>query len=219
MSTSQLSIRLTLALVRLGLRRPRHVIWSVVGVVVLLGALMVRIQVDTDPENMLPGDHPVRELNREIRAEFGGDQLVVAGLVSDQGWGIAAIERVGALHRQLQGDPRIDGDRIASVASIDGVGTAADMVEVQELADAHPVLGGLVLTPDGTTLAVFVPIIDKDDAAETAEDIERLIEDDPAFAGAEIALAGLRWPRTRSVPRCSCRWVCSHPSPVRSSSS
>ena len=68
----RLATNVTARLVAMGMRRPRRVVWSVAGVVVMLGALMVRIEVDTDPENMLPSDHPVRELNQQMRADFGG---------------------------------------------------------------------------------------------------------------------------------------------------
>jgi predicted RND superfamily exporter protein len=50
---------------------------------VVLLALFVRVQVDTDPESMLSADAPVRVLNEEIRTTFGTRDMVVVGLFSD----------------------------------------------------------------------------------------------------------------------------------------
>ncbi len=42
------------AIVDLGIRRPRWVITAVIVVTVVLAAATVRVEIDTDPENMLP---------------------------------------------------------------------------------------------------------------------------------------------------------------------
>ena len=47
------------AVVGLGMDRPRLVMLLTVLVTVVLAAAIVRVDVDTDPENMLPGDDPV----------------------------------------------------------------------------------------------------------------------------------------------------------------
>ena len=46
---------------------------------------MVRVDVDTDPENMLPHDDPVRVLNRSIQSDFGTRDMIVLGIVNDDG--------------------------------------------------------------------------------------------------------------------------------------
>ena len=74
-----------LRLVELGLDRPRPVLAATALLTVVLAALMVFIEVDTDPENMLPTDHPVRVLNREIEDRFAGNETIVVGIEAADG--------------------------------------------------------------------------------------------------------------------------------------
>ena len=64
------------AVVGLGMDRPRLVMLLTVLVTVVLGVAIVRVDVDTDPENMLPASDPVRELNRSIKADFGTRDMI-----------------------------------------------------------------------------------------------------------------------------------------------
>ena len=60
-----------MALVETAMRRRRWVLWGALLLTVLLGAQIVRIKTDTDPENMLPSDDPVRVRNEQLADEFG----------------------------------------------------------------------------------------------------------------------------------------------------
>jgi hypothetical protein len=64
------------AIVNLAIDRPRFIIASALVITVVLAALIVRVQIDTDPENMLPGDDPVRVLDDSIRKDFGYQRRV-----------------------------------------------------------------------------------------------------------------------------------------------
>ena len=193
MFVTALATGVTRRLVRLGLDRPRAVIWTLVIGTLALGALVVRVQVDTDPENMLPGDHPVRELNREIRETFGGDRVIVAGLLADEPLGAEQLGAVSRLHAQLAQDTDVRGDELVSVASVlerpgDEVVDIDDLVA--EVA-GNPLLAGLVLTEDGHTAAIFIPVADKDAAADVGSRVEDLVAGYPALAGIELYVAGL----------------------------
>jgi len=50
---------------------------------VALGALIPRIKVDTDPENMLSADEPVRVFHDRIKEEFVLSDMVVVGIVNN----------------------------------------------------------------------------------------------------------------------------------------
>ena len=193
MSVAAFASRLTQRLVRLGLAKPRAVISGVVIGTLLLGALIVRVEVDTDPENMLPGDHPVRELNAEIRATFGGNDVVVAGLTSSEALGSDELDAVSDLHAVLVDDADVMGPEVVSLASVldrpgDPVGSVG--LVAQQIA-ANPLLAGLVLTDDGRTAAVFVPLVDKGAASEVTSRIEDVVAADPRVGDVELHVAGL----------------------------
>ena len=70
MTTKPEARTLWLGIVELGLRWPKLVLLAALVITLALGALIYRAEIDTDPENMLPSDDPVRVLNRSIRADF-----------------------------------------------------------------------------------------------------------------------------------------------------
>ncbi|MHC4544618.1 MAG: efflux RND transporter permease subunit [Planctomycetota bacterium] len=49
-----------------------------------LGALIPRISVDTDPENMLSEDEPVRVFHNDVKERFSLNDIVVVGVVNDK---------------------------------------------------------------------------------------------------------------------------------------
>ncbi len=50
----------------------------------LLGALIPLIKVDTDPENMLSSDEPVRVFHNQTKKQFALNDIVVVGIVNDK---------------------------------------------------------------------------------------------------------------------------------------
>ena len=63
---------------------PRQVIWTIVLASLALAACMVWIKVDTDPENMLAEDEPVRLFHTAQKKEFALYDMVVVGVVNEQ---------------------------------------------------------------------------------------------------------------------------------------
>jgi hypothetical protein len=78
----------------------------------VFATLFVRIPVDTDPENMLPADSPVRLLNAEMRKTFGTGEMIVVGL-TDIGHGHMPGEghRVAGWDRQDPQEGASPGDQ------------------------------------------------------------------------------------------------------------
>ncbi|MFW6163074.1 MAG: efflux RND transporter permease subunit, partial [Planctomycetota bacterium] len=72
------------AIGRFAVSRPKVVIGVMVAATVLLGALIPRVKVDTDPENMLAEDEPVRVLHNDMKREFGLHDMVVLGVVNEE---------------------------------------------------------------------------------------------------------------------------------------
>ncbi len=173
------------------LRRARTVAWLVAGAVVLASFGFLRLQVDTDPENMLPSDDPVRVRNAELRDDLGVHPMIVVGLfgpVDDQA-SLAAIDRI---HRGLTARPDVVAEATVSPASAFDRPplTDADVEAVISGIEADPVLGGSVLFADEPGAAFYVAIVDKGAATDVADAARSLIASEPAVAGREVAIAG-----------------------------
>ena len=166
--------------------RPRTILWGAALLTLVFAAMTVRIEVDTDPENMLPSDHPVRALNTEIRDDFGAHDMIVVGVVADD---IATPEILGAvdgLARTVATDDGVIGDELAWFASATGgQADVADQAAVDTTiatVRADPIMGGNVLSPDGTTAAVFIPLVDKSEANSVNDAVDEAIAADPTLS-------------------------------------
>jgi predicted RND superfamily exporter protein len=73
------------SILNFALNRPKLVIVAAVLITIVLGALILRVDVDTDPENMLRSSDPVRVLNQSIKADFGARDVIVLGIVDEGG--------------------------------------------------------------------------------------------------------------------------------------
>ena len=187
--------RISIGLVETSMRWPKRVVAIAAVITVVLLALFVRVQVDTDPESMLAADAPVRVLNDEIRATFGTRDMVVVGLFSDQSVVTASdIDAAVAFHDALSAIDGVAEDTMISVrTAIADAGPQTD-AEAQAIADqiaVDPLLAGNVLSADGDTFAFFVPLDDKSDAVPVSDEIDRLLDQSPELAGLERHVAGL----------------------------
>ena len=114
------------AIVDLAINRPRFIIASALLIAVVLAALIVRVQIDTDPENMLPGDDPVRVLNESLREDFGTRDVIALGIVDESG--VLKPETIGAASLLIDDVSAIDGvvgEQIVSFKSATDIPTGA----------------------------------------------------------------------------------------------
>jgi hypothetical protein len=84
-------------LTQFSVTRPRAVAWAMSLMLLILGTLAVlpsvwpekfpylnAVQIDTDPENMLAQDAPVRLFHHQAKQEFSLHDIIVVGIVNEQ---------------------------------------------------------------------------------------------------------------------------------------
>ena len=60
-------------------------VYGILAVLTLIAAWQIRlIQIDTDPENMLPEEHPQRVIHNEVKQTFSMYDAIVVGVVATQ---------------------------------------------------------------------------------------------------------------------------------------
>lgn len=105
------------------MKHPKMIVWLMVLMTVLLGILMVRVQVDTDPENMLSEKEAVRIFHNQVKKEFSLYDIVVLGVVNekdpDGAFNPQTLSRVYELTQFIRTltweDPKHPGQRIGVV--------------------------------------------------------------------------------------------------------
>ncbi len=187
--------RVSMGLVHTAMDNPKRILWITAVVTVILSGLFVRLQVDTDPENMLPSDAPVRVLNAEMREAFGSSEMIVVGVFSDQS--LTSPEALAAameLHDELSGIDGVAEDTMISVRTATDGEAPTSVEEAESLVErisSDPLLGGNVLSADGDTLAFFVSLDSKSDAQPVRDAANDLLDASPELADLERHTAGL----------------------------
>ena len=181
---------LTHAIVGFSMERRRLVFGAVAALTLLAMLGFTRISIDTDPENMLASNHPVRELNRELSDTFGSRQQLVAGVSSTSGEPLPdpVIESIVPLAAEVE---QLDG--VQSVVSLASIPGAEDLSasELRAAAEANPLLADAVVNDSGELAAIFVTIEEKDDALGVSDGLETLIATDELLADLDLEIAGM----------------------------
>ncbi len=171
-----------------------------VGLAVLtigLGAAIPSIQVDTDPENMLSEDDPARVFHNETKEEFDLHDLIVVGVVNEsEPEGVFNPESLGRIHELNERLKSIDGVIARDVlgpSTMDNIEQAGpgtirfewlmeqapktpeEALAIKEAALRLPMLRGTVVSEDGDSVALYVPIESKDQSHRISEEIEAII--------------------------------------------
>ena len=92
--------RLAKAIVEAVTARPWTVMAVYLALTVVFAFALPRVEIDTDPENMLSSSEPVRVVHEEMKKDFALYDMIVVGVVPGSGEGVftvATLERVAAI--------------------------------------------------------------------------------------------------------------------------
>lgn len=192
------------------LDHPRRVYISVLLVVSLLGALIPLINIDTDPENMLPANNPIRVLHNQVKQQFALSDTIVVGLVGEQG--IYNVPVLTTLHQLTELALSLDGvvtQDLMSLSVVDNITQAgpgtlrfewmmpqppenqAQAEVIRRAVERLPMLHNTLVSADGKAAAIYVPIVDKNQSYSIAEQLRTGFAELQAPAGLEFYITGL----------------------------
>ncbi|MBY5922097.1 efflux RND transporter permease subunit [Ferrimonas balearica] len=181
-------------LIRFATERPRTVYALIWALVLATAALIPNIQIDTDPENMLPSDDPARVFHNQVKSDFALYDSMVVGAVAENG--IFNPQSLATMHQLtdaiLKLEPVVKADLMALSTSDnitqEGPGTIRfeylmkDAPQTQAASEAIgdavarlPLLNNTLVSGDGKAAAIYVPLYNKDDSYQVAESIRALI--------------------------------------------
>ncbi len=180
------------------MNHPKAVFLGTLLITLLGTALIPLIQIDTDPENMLPAEQADRVRHNAIKAQFNLHDMIVVGVVNDRhAQGVFNPDSLAAVHALSEGIAEIDGvirQDLLSLATVDNIEQAGPGTirfewmmntppETQEAAtsirDATldlPLFRDTLISGDGEATAIYVPIIAKDQSHRISKEIEVLID-------------------------------------------
>ncbi len=197
--------------VQFSLNHPKTVAWAMVLMTIVLASLMVRVKVDTDPENMLSKDEAVRVFHDAVKKEFSLYDVVVLGVVNEKDpdgvFNPATLARVKELTDYIidfqdPEDPsrRVMSRNLISPSTVDAIEQAGlgqvsfhwlmeevpkdreAALRIRDLAMDNPLLKGTLVSEDGKALCIYIPISQKDFAYQVRQHLLKKIA---TFSGDE----------------------------------
>lgn len=191
--------------VQFSIKSPRIVTAIMVAITVLLGIMISKVQVDTDPENMLAANEPARVFHNEAKKEFSLHDVIVLGVVNEtHPDGVFNVETLKGVHdltefaRGLHHPEKpewhvIARDLIApgNVDTIEQAGqgqlrfewlmkeppeTREQALKIRDSAMSNPLLKGTLVSEDGKAMGIYIPITSKDFAWYVRERLLEKIE-------------------------------------------
>jgi uncharacterized protein len=170
--------------IRLSTERPGIIYAAVWLLVIVLAALMSRIQIDTDPENMLPNDQTDRVFHDEVENRFALHDAIIVGVVNDEHPnGIFNVRSLTALHALSKSILELDGviaPDLMSLSETDNItqegpgtirfewmmreapATERQSLTIRDHVSRLPLLKDTLVSGDGRAAAIYVPIASKD---------------------------------------------------------
>lgn len=186
------------AVIRLATERPRLVYAIVVILTLITGALMARIQIDTDPENMLASDQQDRVFHNMVEERFTLHDAIVVGIVNDTHVnGIFNAKSLASLHSLSTSILELEGviaPDLMSLSVTDNIGqegpgtirfewmmreapvTEAQALDIRDKVSRLPLLQDTLVSGDGKAAAIYVPIESKDLSYTLSQEIRSLTE-------------------------------------------
>jgi len=178
--------------------RPRTVYVLVLLLTLAAAALMPRIHIDTDPENMLPATQTDRVFHNTVEDRFVLHDAIVVGVVNESNpEGVYNVRSLSALHSLSEAILDMDGvipPDLMSLSVVDNIAqegpgtirfewmmrdaptTEAQAQAVRDKVERLPLLMDTLVSGDGKAAAIYVPIESKDLSYSIATDIREMVD-------------------------------------------
>ncbi|MEE9612253.1 MAG: MMPL family transporter, partial [Desulfatiglandales bacterium] len=180
-------------LTEFAIKQPWIVIGSTVLITVFFAAQFPKIKIDTDPENMLEADEPVRVFDHQTKEDFNLSDFIAVGVVSEDGaFTPEILNRIYNITAEIEEIEGVIVEDIMAPSTVDDIRQDADgtliirllmeeEIETQAEADFilsrindNPILRGKLASEDGRALALMVPIESKDMSHRIAREIREI---------------------------------------------
>lgn len=207
-------------MIQFAIDRPRLITIIMLILTIALGVMISKVQVDTDPENMLAEDEPVRLFHTQTKKEFSLHDVVVLGVVNethpDGVFNTGTLRRVHELtefarrlHHPDHPEWQVVARDLMAPGNVDtieqaGLGqvrfewlmkepplTRKQALKIRDSAMGNPLLRGTLVSEDGRALGIYIPITSKDFAYYVREQLLEKIDSFGAYEGDQFHITGL----------------------------
>jgi len=193
--TNKINQKLSRVLVNWALNSPKTVYALVAALVLALLIQLPRINIDTDPENMLSSDNPARLFHHQVKQQFKLYDSIVLGIVNPNGiynpQSLALTKQLsdfiltidGVVHSEVIAPSLMDNmvNQQQGTLHFSWLMTAVPSDQQQSLAlqraiERLPLLHNTMASDDGQAIAIYIPLLDKTQSYRIAQQLRRFTE-------------------------------------------
>lgn len=186
--------RIVMKLVEFSVNRPKFIVSLAIIISLFFAIQFPRIKIDTDPENMLRKDEPIRVFHQQVKKDFGIEELIVLGIVRDDGiFHQDSLERIKRLSDEILKIKGVITDDVLSLTVTNNVVAEDGLLKVRpamfeapraqqdierikkEVLD-NPLFRDRLVSSDGKGAAIYIPIKSKDIAHEIGKEIKAIYQ-------------------------------------------
>ncbi len=190
------------------LNRPRTVIGAILLLTILFGLQFPKIIIDTDPENMLEASQTDRMFYDSFKKEFGIHDLIVAGIVDKETvFRTESLEQVARATAEILKIKGVVIQDVVSLTTTDNIKPSGGFLDIhpvmrevprteeavaalrRDIAE-NPFLHEKISSADGTAVALYIPIRQKDMSYRIAGEIKEILKRE-LLQGQTFHIAGL----------------------------
>jgi len=183
------------SLLKFSINHPLIVIGLVLAITAFFAFQLTDIKIDTDPENMLPEDEPVRVFNDAVKEDFGISDFIAVGVVREKGaFTKVQLDRIYKITEEIAEIDGVIEDDIMAPSMVDDIRQGGgNSLVIETMMDKppksdeeaqyilgrikdNPILRGKLASDDGKALALFIPIEAKDMSHRIAGEITAITE-------------------------------------------
>lgn len=190
--------KVTENLVHFCTQKPKLVYAILLLLALAFTAQIPRIQIDTDPENMLDAEHPSRVFHNQVKADFAMHDAIVVGVVADNSensiFTPALLTDIYDITESILAIDGVVSADLMSISTVDNITQSAPgtirfewmmdkppttVEESQQIRSSLarlPLLQDTLASENGKAAAIYVPIIDKNQSYQIAEQIRAEID-------------------------------------------
>ena len=173
---------------------PKLTIFLTLLLTLIFATQFPKVKTDTDPKNMLPATSEVRVYNDQVEKTFSlHKDMMVVGIVKEQGiFNPSTLEKIARITDEILTLKGVVQQDVISFTTADNVVTEGDNLTVQPLLTKipetkeemegfrkslfdNPIWVGRLISPDGKTTAIYVPLEPGANGKEIAEKIKEIV--------------------------------------------
>ncbi len=195
------------------LQKPRMVYWLTLVITVIALLQFPSVQIDTDPENMLPESDKARVFHNQIKQQFAMSDTIVVGVVNTVDkhgiYNLASLSSLSELTHQILTIKGVITTDVMSIPVVDNISQSGPgtirfewMMNVVPVGIEQakgigravsrlPLLNNTLVSGDRKAAAIYVPVADKNQSYVIAEQIRDFISQLQSTSNDEWFITGL----------------------------